>query len=100
MNIPLIVVRLKTSCWLDASGIHFKKTLRVLKRMSSGHDFLTEDIRQVGADETIFKITNLNECEDGLYEVCIINETRDCETGYVDDWEFKLIPYVGEKLVE
>lgn len=100
MNIPLIVVRLKTSCWLDNSGIHFKKTLRVLKRMSSGHDFLTEEVSNVGSEETIFKITNLNECEDGLYEVCIINETRDCETGYVDDWEFKLVPYVGEKLSE
>lgn len=100
MNVPLIVVRLRTSCWLDGSGIHFKKTLRVLKRMSSGHDFLTDEVYNTGSQETIFKITNLNECEDGLYEVCIINETRDWETGFTDDWEFKLIPYTGKKLLE
>lgn len=43
------------------------------------------------ADETIARITNLNESKDGVYQIVIINEHRDYETGYIEDWDFKLV---------
>lgn len=40
----------------------------------------------------------LHKYKEGLYEIIICNESRDYETGIVDDWELKLIPYKEDKV--
>lgn len=85
-----VVVRLRTTTWADNRGIHQKRSILFLKKQSLGHNMLQEDISCVGAEDVLPKIVNLNECEDGIYEVYTCNESRDWETGYVDDWDYKL----------
>jgi hypothetical protein len=63
-----------------------------MRRLSTGHDFLSEDTSMVGADEVIPQIVNLDEVEDGLYRVITVNERRDWESGYVDSYDYRLVP--------
>lgn len=63
-----------------------------MRRMSRGHDFLDEDVSATGAELVMDRITNLHEVEDGLYRVITINERRDWESGYVEEWDYKLVP--------
>lgn len=89
-----LIVRLTTSCWHDCKGIHQKRSINVLRRKSKdAFDILEEDASSVGADMTIDRIINFNECKDGIYQVITCNEHRDWETGYIDDYDFKLIKY-------
>jgi len=89
-----VVVRLSTTSWLDKHGkLCLKKTLSTSKRYSSGHNFLLEDGVNIGSKEVIESITNLYECPDGLYEVVIYNELVDWESGTIEDFSYKLIPF-------
>lgn len=90
---PLVVVRLRTSAWSDDRGLHVRRSLTYLKRKCQGFNFFEEDISNIGADEAVTGIINLDECKDGVYQIVICNEHRDWETGYVEDYEYKLIPY-------
>jgi hypothetical protein len=86
------VVRLTTSCWHDGRALHIRKTLKTLKRQSSGHNFLDEDASMIGADEVLSRIVNLHKCEDGVYVVSICNEHKDWETGNIEDYDYELLP--------
>ena len=85
------VIRLSTSIWSDKRGIHLKKSLLFLKTKSYGFQILSEDTTCIGANEVLPKIINLQECDDGIYEVIVINEQRDRESGNVEDYDYKLI---------
>ena len=75
-----VVVRLKTTQWLDKRGnIHQKRSLITLKRQSVRHNFLLEHFRDTGTTN----LTNLAECSDGVYEIV------SC------DYDFKLVTYEG-----
>lgn len=87
------VVRLTTTVWHDASGLTYQRRLRYLKKQCSGHNLLDYDADMVGARETADSISNLHECADGIYSVVTCNERRDFETGLIDDYDLKLIPY-------
>lgn len=95
-----VVGRIVTSTWMDERGVHSKKEFLYLKRLSVGDNFLQYD----EAEYVCKSIVNWNEVTDGIYEVDVINISRDWETGYVDGWEYKLIPYkentmkTGDKL--
>lgn len=86
------IVRIKTTTWFDKSGLHVRKDIRTMKRLSQGFDFFTDECQQIGAEDALSMLTNLDKCEDGLYHVVIINEQRDWESGHIDSYEFKLIP--------
>lgn len=86
------VIRIRTTWWNDKRGLHTKKSLTFLQRQCVGYNILEDDADIVGAESVIDKITNLDSCSDGVYEVRVCNEYRDWETGYVDDWEYVLIP--------
>lgn len=92
---PVVVVRITTSYWYDGNGLYSKKTIRFQRRKcSGGFNLLHEDCQMIGADEVIPRITNLNECEDGLYIVKTCNESSDWETPHIiDDYDYILIPY-------
>ena len=87
------VVRLRTSSWSDKNGINTKRSLTFLRRKCKGYNMLEEDASMIGAEEVIPNIINLDACRDGVYEVVSCNESRDWETGIVDDYDYKLIKY-------
>lgn len=92
-----IVVRLTTSSWHDKNGLHQKKSLTYLKRKCAGFNFIDEDCNMVNAGEVFDRIINLDECEDGIYQIITCNESKDWKTGYIDDWDYKLVEYKEEK---
>jgi hypothetical protein len=88
-----IVVRLRRSYWHDHDGAYTRTELRYLKRHTKGFNVFEDDCSMVGADEVLAKITNLQKCKDGVYQLVICREHRDWETGYVEDWDYELIPF-------
>jgi len=86
------VVRVSTTSWADRRGLHMKKSLTFLRRQCKGINLIEEDIRATSPTETMFRISNWNEVTDGLYTVEICNESRDWESGYVEDWDYRLVP--------
>ena len=88
------IVKLKTTVWADRGGLHQKKSLIYLKRQCKGFNILSEDVAQIGAKEVAAQIVNLDECKDGIYEVRACNQSVDWESGYVDNYDYKLIPLV------
>jgi hypothetical protein len=83
-----IIVRVTTDMYFSQGGWVFKKTVKPLKRKSVGgiHDIL------VDAEDGL-NITNLMDMRDGVYELDWCNISRDCETGIIDDWAYKLVPF-------
>lgn len=89
-----VVIRLKTTSWYDGKSLHVKRSINILKRACMGFNFLDDDMRNGGAEDTVRMFTNLDECEDGIYEVVHCNISRDWESGIVDDWDYELVPFV------
>ena len=85
------VVRLRTTMWADKTGLHMKKSLTFLRRKSEGFNLIEEDIGAVGAEQVLSRILNIDECQDGIYEVVTCNESRDYETGYIDCYDYRLV---------
>lgn len=95
---PRCVVRIRTSCWFDRSGIHFKKDIVFLKRKSSGYQFFEEDVQMVGAEEVLNRCVDIFNLKDGIYEVYTVNERSDWETPHIiDDYDYAFKPYVEIK---
>lgn len=92
----ICVVRLVTSAWHNDRGVHLKKSLNFLKRKCVGYNILYEDCTMIGAEEVIPRITNFNEMPDGVYRVVICNESRDWETGHVEDYDYMLVSEESE----
>lgn len=84
-------VRLTTTAWNDKKGLHTKKSLIFLKRKCKGYNGLEEDCSNIGAEEVFPMITNIDSMEDGIYEVAVCNESRDWESGHIDDYEYQLV---------
>ena len=91
VNVSRCTVRVKTTVWADKRGLHTKKSLTFLRRQCEGFNVLAEDASAIGAGEVLPRILNLGEVEDGIYEVVVCNESRDYETGYVDDYDYRLV---------
>ena len=91
------VVRVVTSSWLSERGVHTRKDLIFLKRKCAGFNLIEEDCKMVGADEALATVRNLNKVKDGVYELVIVNERRDWETGHIEEWEFDLVPFYGKE---
>ena len=90
---PKCIVRLTTSAWYDLDGCYLKKSLKFLKKKCVGYNILYEDSAMIGFNEVLLNIINLNDCKDGIYKVVTCNERADWETGYVEEYDYKLIPY-------
>ncbi len=93
------IVRVKTSVWHDRQGVHYKRDLIKMKRLSWDFQILEEDCSNIGTDHVIERIVNLFEVDDGLYEVITCNPSADWETGYIDDYDYKLAPFDKNKNV-
>ena len=85
------VVRLTTTVWKDRKGAYCKQSITALKRKCTGFNLVTDD---EGECDVFWKrITNLNECKDGIYTLVTVNHQRDWESGHIEDWDYKLEPY-------
>ena len=89
------VVKLATTIWADKRGLHIKKSLTYLRRKCAGYNSIEEEVSAIGAEDTARIIINLDECADGVYEVAVCNETHDWESGHVDGYDLKLIPFAA-----
>jgi len=93
----LVVVRVTTSYWSDKSGLHQKKSVIPIKRKCRGYNTLMEDASDIGVEEVVTRILNLDSVDDGVYEVILFNMFRDPESGYVEGYDYKLVPYKEEQ---
>lgn len=92
---PQTVVRLSRSMWHDKDGAYSRTTIRYMKRHTRGYNVFDEDCKNIGAQDVIPRIVNLDDCEDGVYQLIMCDERKDWETGYVEDWDYKLIAFDG-----
>jgi len=90
LDVSRCVVRVTTTTWADKRGLHQKKSLLFLRRQCEGFNVLEEDVSVIGAEDVLPRILNLDKCEDGIYKVVTCNISRDYETGYVDDYDYRL----------
>jgi hypothetical protein len=87
------IVRISTSCWKDKRGIHVRKDINYLRKLCLGYNILEEDCDNLYLSEIVDRILNLYAVEDGVFEVITCNVSTDYETGYIDGYDYKLIPY-------
>ena len=93
-EIHRVVVRITTSFWQSDRGLHKQRSLSFQKRKCRGHNFVAEDASCASPEDTIRSIVNLDESPDGWYEIVMTNISRDWESGEIDGYDFKLIPYI------
>ena len=87
------VIRLSTQYYKSGSKYIIKKSITPLKRKSSGYNLIVDASYDVGVEEVLLNIINIDDCEDGLYEVVTTNISRDYWTGEIDEYQYKLIEY-------
>src|SRR3990167_817244 len=92
----LSVIRLGTSIWSDNRGLHCKRSLQWMKRLSTGFHLLQEELNCMGANEVFERIVNVDSCPDGLYVISPCHEHHDYESGLIDDNDYQLIPFTVE----
>jgi hypothetical protein len=89
----MTVVRLSTSVYSTNGKLVIKKELMPLKRKSYGYNHISDSISDCGAEETYRQIINISDADDGIYEVVVCNERRAWESGNVEEWDYRLVPY-------
>lgn len=92
MNNPICVVKLETEAYKRGNKYFYGKSIRVIKSKTT-FDLLEEEVQNIGIVEGIENIINLHECDTGMYWLAACNISRDIESGYIDDWNLKLVPY-------
>lgn len=90
----ICVVRMGTEAFKRGDTYFYGRTIRVIKKKTEV-DYLHEDCQNVGIQEAIENILNIHIVKDGIYQLVFCNVSKDCETGYIDDFNFKLLPYEG-----
>lgn len=84
-------VRIRTTVWADARGVHAKRSLTFLRRRCVGVNTLEEDLREARAADVVPHILNFMDVKDGIYEIVICNKRYDFETGYLYDYDYRLV---------
>jgi len=93
----VVIVRKRTASWVSSCGsVSRSITLRRLKRLSSGIDWVGEEVGMVGADDFLNSVENLQQVEDGIYQLVLIPGGTDYETGHMDSWSWRLQPWLPE----
>lgn len=86
------VVKVQSEAYKRGDTYFYGKSIRVLQKLTS-YDLLKDECDNIGIYDGLENIINLQNVEDGRYYLEAVNISRDCETGYIDDWDFKLIPF-------
>ncbi len=94
----LQVFRLRTTAFhCRKNGLIVTKSLRRLRRQSTGHHWFEEDVSNFGEAEVAGRIQNLYTVPDGVYTIEICNASYEYvegyRTGYLDDYDYSLKPY-------
>jgi hypothetical protein len=92
-----LVVRLKTNSYqvtrgVERIGFKISKEIIILKKKSVNYDWISD----VWEDDGDFNVINLNDCEDGIYQIVACNFKTDGD-GNIDDYDLKLIPYKEDR---
>lgn len=89
------VVRVKTSYYESGGELVIKKSIRTLKRKTA-FDILREELNTVDSETVYSTINNIDEVEDGIYELCYKPTTHCNFFGECDDVdvELVLVPFV------
>lgn len=84
-----IIVKIETSIFWHKGYASFSKQKKVtlLKRKSTGK--LTDIMDDLELD--VMHMPDFDKLEDGIYELKICNESRDIESGYIDDWDYEFV---------
>lgn len=86
------IVKLGTEAY-KRGGVYFHgRTIRVLRKQTT-YDLLADEVDNIGLYDAIESIINLNDVEDGVYQLMHANIGTDWETGWVESWDLKLVPY-------
>lgn len=90
------VVRISTSVFATHRGLAYRRDISIMKRLTNadGDDLLSYDIGCLGADEVLSRIGNFTDVSDGLYVLRTVNISHDWETNTIDDYDYKLEPYI------
>lgn len=88
---PRCVGRLSHNRYMQDGKLVSQTTFTLLKRKSQ----LSLSDLVVDPDIDIDNLA-LSDHAEGMYEIVMCNESRDYESGILDDWELKLIPYKEE----
>lgn len=89
----MLVVRITTEYYRDKSNNpNFRRKIKLMKKMSTQGiiSHIDYDIENSSVESFINSIVNFRDVDDGLYELKVINETHDFETGIIDGWDWKL----------
>lgn len=94
------IVKIKTEAFKRGDSYFYGKSIRVIKRLTT-FDLLSEESGMIGIQEALENILNINETlKNGYYELVVCHKSFDIESGYLDDWNFKLIPYIEDCIYE
>ncbi len=93
---PKCIVRVRTSCYVTSGKLCKSKEVYTLKRKTE-IDWFNEELNMLGG-ELWERILDLDLIEDGLYILQACNFSKDYETGVIDDYDLKLVPYEGDSL--
>ncbi len=88
---PRLKVKLTVRGYTTKSGYELKKSLYFYKNPNPEHlvDAFYEHADSVG----IYSINNLHLLDSGIYEMIVTNINIDRETGWIDDYDYELIPW-------
>lgn len=89
------IIKLGTECYLRGSTYFVGRTMRTMKRLSTGWDILNEEVAFAsGVEEFMSMITtDFYNLPDGLYELSYDGFWKDWETGDSEVESYKLTPY-------
>lgn len=86
------IVRISRNYFRNRKGEFVKQTkISPLKRKCTGQQLIEYDYDNVDCEYIIDRIINLEELKDGIYELIPINLGTDFETGYIQDYDYKLV---------
>ena len=95
-----LFVRITTEYYRDKNNnLNYHRKIKLMKRMSTCNinSHIDSDIEDSGVESFINSIVNFRDADDGLYELKIINETHDFESGIIDGWDWKLFKIKVDK---
>jgi hypothetical protein len=91
------VLRLKTKLKAHKSGgLTIKRKLKSATKYWFGHNcysMFEDELYNTSPEEVVKRIINFMTCADGLYTMVPCQEVFDRETGYLADYDLRLVPF-------
>ena len=92
------VLRLKTKLKAHKSGgLTIKRKLKSATKYWFGYSLLEYELDNTSPEEVVGRIINFMTCADGLYTMVPSYERIYRETGHLDDYDLRLVPFTEEE---